>query len=112
MSLSLFALYFKKLASGSRSNYAFVRKHVPFLLCKNNSSAEELAHEASLYQDTHLQLYVYCNSLDECHCQKLCERKQISGHHLKSLPQRTERVWADGERLPQQISGNTTLQSA
>lgn len=43
MSLTLFALYFKKLAFSLRSNYALVRKHVQFLLCKNNSSAEELA---------------------------------------------------------------------
>lgn len=56
MSLSLFALYFKKLAFSLRSNYALVRKHVQFLLCKNNSSAEELAHEVSLYQATHLHL--------------------------------------------------------
>lgn len=110
MSLSLFALYFKKLAFGSRSNCAFVRKHVPFLLCKNNSSAEELAHEASLYQATHLQLEVY--SLDKCHCQKLRERKLISRYHLKPLPQRAERVWADEECLSRQISANTTLQSA
>lgn len=53
---SLFAVYFKKLAPGPRSNYAFVRKYIVFLLCKNNSSAEELARQASLYRATHFQL--------------------------------------------------------
>ena len=112
MSPSLFIVYFKKLAPGSRSNYAFVRKHIASLLCNNNSSVEELAREASLYHAAHFQLEVYCKSLDEPRCQKLHERKQISWYHLKSLPRRTERVCTDEEYLPRQISGNTTLQPA
>lgn len=108
MSLSLFALYFKKLASFKKQLCLCKKAHTIFTvqqLCRRTGSRSIFV---SSYPFTTL------GSL-QFPCWIALPKIMWKETNLRvpfKVTATENRVWADGECLPRQISRNTTLQSA